>query len=524
MMAPVKVPERFNAADFFLDRHAREGRGGRTAFRYGGRAITYTEITLRASRFGNSLLGKGIEIEQRVLLALPDCPEFAEAFWGAMKIGAVPVPVSDGLAAEDYAFLLNDSRARAVVAAPVAAREILAVRERCPRLVAVIAVGRTPRGAVGYERLLERASPELGAADTSADDTALWLYTSGTTGRPKAAVHLHHDLLCAAELVGCGVFGIGPDDLIFSVSKLYFAFGLGNSLYFPALPGAASLLVPERPDPTRIFELIQAERPSVLFTVPTVYTRLLQVESAERRFDLSSLRLCVSSGEALPVALFHAWKSRFGHELLDVVGSTEALHDFIANRPGHVRPGSSGQVIPGFEARLVDDEGRPVVTGGVGQLLIKGDSTAPGYWNRHERTKATMLGEWLRTGDMFYADTDGYFYFCGRADDMLKVGGMWVSPAEVEACLMEHPAVLEAAVIGRRDGDGLTRPHAFCVLKEGAAAGDAVADDIRALVKKRLAGYKAPRWVDFVADLPKTATGKIQRFRLRAADEKAGGR
>ena len=524
MMASVQIPERFNAADFFLDRHAREGRGERTVFRYRGRAITYTEIALRASRFGNSLLGKGVEIEQRVLLALPDCPEFAEAFWGAMKIGAVPVPVSDGLAAEDYAFLLNDSRARAVVAGAGAAREILAVRERCPRLVAVIAVGRTPRGALGYERLLERASPELGAADTSADDTALWLYTSGTTGRPKAAVHLHHDLLCAAELVGRGVFGIGPDDLIFSVSKLYFAFGLGNSLYFPALPGAASLLVPERPDPTRIFELIQAERPTVLFTVPTVYTRLLQVESAERRFDLSSLRLCVSSGEALPAALFHAWKSRFGHELLDVVGSTEALHDFIANRPGHVRPGSSGQVISGFEARLVDDEGRPVVTGGVGQLLIKGDSTAPGYWNRHERTKATMLGEWLRTGDMFYADTDGYFYFCGRADDMLKVGGMWVSPAEVEACLMEHPAVLEAAVIGRRDGDGLTRPQAFCVLKEGAAAGGAVADELRALVKKRLAGYKAPRWVDFVADLPKTATGKIQRFRLRAADEKAGGR
>ena len=524
MTAPVQVPERFNAADFFLDRHVREGRGGRTAFRYGGRAITYTEIALRASRFGNSLLGKGVEIEQRVLLALADCPEFAETFWGAMKIGAVPVPVSDGLAAEDYAFLLNDSRARAVVAGAGAAREILAVRERCPRLAAVIAVGRTPRGALGYERLLERASPELGAADTSADDTALWLYTSGTTGRPKAAVHLHHDLLCAAELVGRGVFGIGPDDLIFSVSKLYFAFGLGNSLYFPALAGAASLLVPERPDPTRIFELIQAERPSVLFTVPTVYTRLLQVESAERRFDLSSLRLCVSSGEALPAALFYAWKSRFGHELLDVVGSTEALHDFIANRPGRVRPGSSGELIPGFEARLVDDEDRPVLPGSVGQLLIKGDSTAPGYWNRHERTRATMLGEWLRTGDMFYQDTDGYFYFCGRADDMLKVGGMWVSPAEVEACLMEHPAVLEAAIIGRRDGDGLTRPHAFCVLKEGAAAGDAVADELRALVKKRLAGYKAPRWVDFVADLPKTATDKIQRFRLRGADEKAGGR
>jgi acyl-coenzyme A synthetase/AMP-(fatty) acid ligase len=246
-----------------------------------------------------------------------------------------------------------------------------------------------------------------------------------------------------------------------------------------------------------------------------VYRRLLGVEEAERRFDLSSLRLCVSSGEALPVGLFHAWKSRFGHELLDVVGSTEALHDFIANRPGEVRPGSSGRIIPGYEARLVDDEGRPAAPGMIGQLLIKGDSTAPYYWNRHERTKATMLGEWLRTGDMFYQDTDGYFFFCGRTDDMLKVGGMWVSPVEVESALAEHPAVLEAAVIGRGDTDGLVKPHAFCVLRDGVAGTETLATELRDGVRKRLAGYKSPRWVDFVPQLPKTATGKIQRFLLR---------
>ncbi len=518
MTVPIEVPERFNAAAFFLDRHLHEGRGGRTAFRYAGRNVTYQEIGLRANRFGNSLLARGIEIEQRVLLVLPDCPEFAEAFWGAIKIGAVPVPVSDMLHAEEYAFLLNDSRARAVVVSDAVAPEILPVRQRCPWLDSVIVVGRARRGAIGYERLLERASPELAAADTSRDDVALWGYTSGSTGRPKAAVHLHHDLVCSADLVGQGIFGIGPDDLIFSVSKLHFAFGLGNSLYFTARVGAAALLVPERPDPVRIFELIQAERPTLLFAVATVYARLLQVEGAERRFDLSSLRLCVSSGEALPPAVFHAWKSRFDQELLDVVGSTEALHDFIANRPGQVRPGSSGQIIPGYEARLVDDEGRPVAPGIVGHLLIKGDSTAPCYWNRHERTKATMLGEWLRTGDMLYQDTDGYFYFCGRSDDMLKVGGLWVAPAEVEAGLMEHPAVVEAAVIGREDSDGLTRPHAFCVLKDGVAASDELAGELRELVKRRLAGYKAPRWVDFVADLPKTPTGKIQRFRLRSGN------
>ncbi|HEV8438223.1 MAG TPA: benzoate-CoA ligase family protein [Methylomirabilota bacterium] len=518
MTATVDVPERFNAAAFFVDRHLREGQGGRTAFRYAGRRVTYQEIGERANRFGNALRSRGVDIEHRVLLALPDRPEFAEAFWGAIKIGAVPVPVSDALRADEYEFLLNDSRARAVVAGESAAPQILEARPRCPWLSTVFVVGRARRGALAYERVLERAAPDLAPADTSRDDVALWGYTSGSTGKPKAAVHLQHDLVYSAELVGQGIFGIGPDDLVFSVSKLHFAFGLGNTLYFPARVGAASLLVPERLDPLRIFELIHTERPTLLFTVPTVYARLLQVEGAEQRFDLSSLRLSISSGEALPPALFHAWKSRFGQELLDVVGSTEALHDFIANRPGQARAGSSGQLIPGYEARLIDDDGRPVAPGMVGQLLIKGDSTAPFYWNRHETTKKTMLGDWLRTGDMFYQDSDGYFYFCGRVDDMLKVGGAWVSPAEVEACLVEHPAVLEAAVIGRRDGDGLTKPQAFCVLKDGAVAGEALGAELRELVKRRLAGYKSPRWVEFVADLPKTTTGKIQRFRLRRGD------
>ena len=515
MTAAIEVPERFNAAAHFLDRHVAEGRGGRTAFRFDGRAVTYGAIALRANRLGNALRSRGVQMEQRVLLALPDRPEFAEAFWGAMKIGAVPVPVSESLPAEELAFLLADSRARAVVASETAAAAILPVRSRCPALEAVIAVGGRRRAALEYERLLERASPELEPAETSRDDVALWGYTSGSTGRPKAAVHLHHDLVHSAELVGRGIFGIGPDDLIFSASKLHFAFGLGNSLYFPALVGAASLLVPERLEAERIFELIEAERPTVLFAVATVYRRLLQVAEAERRFDCSSLRLCVSSGEALPPALFHGWKSRFGHELLDVLGSTEALHDYIANRPGEARPGSSGRIVPGYEARLVDDAGRPVAPGMVGQLLIKGDSTAPCYWNRHERTKATMLGEWLRTGDMFYADTDGYYYFCGRADDMLKVGGMWVSPTEVEACLGEHAAIAEVAVIGRGDADGLTKPHAYCVLREGVADTDALAAELRESVRARLGGYKSPRWIDFVAELPRTATGKIQRFALR---------
>jgi benzoate-CoA ligase family protein len=364
------------------------------------------------------------------------------------------------------------------------------------------------------------APASLPAAATVREDMAYWGYTSGSTGRPKAAVHSHKDFLAAADLVGVGVFGLTEDDLVFSASKMYFAFGLGNSLYFPARVGAASVLVADRLTPERAFEVIAVERPTVFFAVATLYARMLEVPAAERRFDLSSLRLCVSSGEALPVPVFDAWRERFGHDLVDVVGSTEALHDFIANRPGAVRRGSAGQVVPGFEARLVDDAGAPVPAGSVGHLLIKGETLAPYYWNRLERTRATMLGEWARTGDMFSRDADGYFYFAGRADDMLKVSGQWVSPAEVEALLVEHPGVVEAGVVGVPADDGLVHPHAAVVLTSShrpasPTEADALAAELRAWVKGRAAGYKVPRTIEFVDDLPKTATGKIQRFKLR---------
>lgn len=506
----------FNAAAFFVDRHLAEGRGDRTVFRYQGRRISYAELAERVNRFGNALGELGVEIENRVLLILPDCPEFAEVFWGAIKIGAVPVPVNPWLKGPDYAFLLEDSRAKVAVVGAEAAGQIIPLRDQCRFLRHIVVTGRSERGIEAYEELLARGGPSLEPAETTREDVALWGYTSGSTGKPKATIHLHGDLVHAADLVGNQIFGIAHDDLTFSASKLFFAYGLGNSLYFPARVGAASVLVPERIDPESAFEMIAKERPTVFFAVATLYARMLQVEDAERRYDLSSLRLCVSSGEALPPAVFYAWKSRFGHELLDVVGSTEALHDFIANRPGQIRPGSSGKVIPGFEAKLVDDHGSPVMPGNVGHLLIKAPTAALYYWKRRAQTRATMLGEWLRTGDMFYEDTDGYFYFCGRSDDMLKVGGMWVSPVEVEGVMLEHPAVLEVGVIGRLDADGLTKPHAFVVLKPDHAPSDRLAGEIREFVKNRLSDYKAPRWVEFVSDLPKTPTGKIQRFRLRS--------
>jgi benzoate-CoA ligase len=510
------LPESFNAATFFVDRHLAEGRGGRTAFRFRGRSITYGEVAESADRCGSALAALGVEMEQRVLIVLDDTPAFAAAFWGTAKLGAVTVPVNPLMTAAEYEFLLNDSRARvAIVEASVAAR-LLAVRSRCPGLRSVIvAGGPAPPGTLAFDELLAGAKPSLEAARTFREDIVYWGYTSGSTGGPKAAVHSHKDFVAAADLVGVGVFGLGPDDLVFSASKLFFAFGLGNSLYFPARVGAASVLVPERLDAERAFEVIAAERPTVFFTVPTLFARMLAVDEAERRWDVSSLRYCVSSGEALPPAIFDAWAERFGLELVEVVGSTEALHDFIANRPGEARRGASGRLVPGFDARLVDDAGAPVPTGAVGHLLIKGETTAPYYWNRLDRTRASMQGEWLRTGDMFSRDEDGFFHFAGRSDDMLKVAGMWVSPSEVEARLVEHPAVLEAAVVGAPAPDGLTRPHAFVVLKAGWTPSEPLAATLMEFVRAH-GGHRTPAAVTFVDDLPKTATGKVQRFRLRS--------
>ncbi|MBI3826706.1 MAG: benzoate-CoA ligase family protein [Candidatus Rokubacteria bacterium] len=498
-----------NIAEVFVDRHLAEGRGARTAFRFAGRAVTYTTLADQVNRCGNALRERGVGRGDRVLLALEDSPAFAAAFWGTARIGAVAVPVNTLMTTAEYEFLLDDSGATAAVVEPGIAEPLRAVAGRCPALRSLLATG----GA--FEGALAQASPALDPAPTSAGDVAYWAYTSGSTGAPKGALHTHDHCVAAADRVGVEVFGVGPDDLCFSASKCSFSFGLGNTLLFPARVGAASVLEPERLTAERAFEVIARERPTVFFAVATLYARMLQVEDAAGRWDLSSLRLCVSSGEALPPALFDAWRARFGLELTDVIGSTEALHDFIANRPGQARRGSTGRLVPGFEARIVHDDGQPVPPGAAGHLLIKGPTTAPSYWNRPERTAATMLGQWLRTGDMFRQDAEGWFYFEGRSDDMLKVAGQWVSPAEVEARLVEHPAVVEAAVVARQDASGLLRPHAFVVLHQETAGTAALAAALTTFVRERLAGYKVPATIDVVAELPKTATGKIQRYRLR---------
>ena len=508
----LQLPDIYNAATTFVDENVAQGRGKKVAIYYEDRRFTYQEVYERVNQTGNALRDLGLEVEQRVLLVLPDCPEFAFSFFGAIKIGAVPIPTNPWMKSADYEYLLRDSRARALIVHESSLPEIEPVRDRSRYLRHVIVVGRPKGRALAYDSLVSKASATLEAEPTSKDDVVMWNYTSGSTGFPKGAVHLQHDMITITDLFVKPVLGMTEEDICFSASKLFFSYGLGNSLYFPFRFGACTVLWPERPDPEKILQVIEKHRPTFFFSVPTLYARLLRVE---KRYDLGSLRICLSSGEPLPPALFHQWKEKFGQELLDVVGSTEATHDFLANRPGRAKPGSSGEVTPAFEAKIVDDEGREVPTGQVGNLLVKGDANAPYYWNKHEQTKRIMQGEWLKTGDTYYRDEEGYYWYCGRSDDMLKVGGLWVSPIEIENTLMEHPAVLEAAAVGHPDNDGLIKPKAYVLLKSEYPSSDRLKEELQSLVKTRLDPYKYPRWIEFVDELPKTVTGKIQRFRLR---------
>jgi benzoate-CoA ligase len=363
-----------------------------------------------------------------------------------------------------------------------------------------------------FADLLARGSATLDAEPTSRDAPAFWLYSSGSTGAPKGCVHLHHDMVICAELFAKGVLGIREDDRCFSVAKLFFAYGLGNALYFPLAVGATSILWPGAPTPANVYAVVDEHQPTLLFSVPTGYGMLLAHPGT---FGLSTVRLAVSAGEALPPALYERFKQRFGVDIIDGIGSTEALHMFISNRPDAIRPGSSGLIVPGYEARVLDDERQPVEHGDIGNLWVKGDSVCACYWNQHDKTKATIEGDWIRTGDKYTQDADGFFWFAGRSDDMLKVGGLWVSPVEVENALVAHEAVQECGVVGCEDHDTLVKPVAFVVLKAGVEGTAALAGELQQFVRSRLAEYKRPRWVEFVPELPKTATGKIQRFKLR---------
>lgn len=517
----VVIPDQFNAATAFLDRNLAEGRGTKTAVYFEGNAYTYAQIAELANRVGNALLDLGVDMEQRVALLLLDSPQFAAGFFGAIKIGAVPVPLNTTLRPNDYVYMLNDSRARVLLIHSVVWSQIQQILPELKYVRHIVVVGLEQNGTKDtatlhdFEKWTQKASAELQAAATTKDDSAFWLYSSGSTGFPKGCVHLQHDMTYCTEFYAKPILGIREEDITFSAAKLFFAYGLGNNLYFPFAVGASAVHYPERPLPEDMFKVVQQYRPSIFFGVPTLYAGMLALPDAEKRFDFSSVRICVSAGEALPADILRRWKEKFNVDILDGIGSTEILHIFISNRIGQIKPGSSGKLVPGYEALITDESGHAVKQGEIGNLLIRGDSTAAYYWNKHEKTKDIINGHWIHTGDKYYEDDESFLWYCGRSDDMLKVGGQWVSPVEVEGALIAHPSVLEAAVVGAMDADELVKPKAYIVLNQGYEASEAMANELKTFVKGRLASFKYPRWIEFVPELPKTATGKIQRFKLR---------
>ena len=519
----IRYPAVFNAAAHFVDRHLDEGRGGKAAvvFDDSGEAVRYGQLAERVNRGGNLLRALAGEPGGRLLMVVKDCPEFFYIFWGAIKAGLIPVPLNTLLRAGDYRHIIADSACAGLVYSPEYRGEVaaaLAGAAHQPDFVLCT------EGPSSFAELMPESSAVLSPYPASPDAECFWLYSSGSTGRPKAAVHRHRDLVATCVHYATDTLGVTADDVCFSAAKLFFAYGLGNAMTFPLWAGATAVLSGRRPTPEMTFEVMERRRPTLFFGVPTLYAAQLRAleECPERREALASLRCCVSAGEALPADLFRRWREQTGTLILDGIGSTEALHIFISNTAADYRPGASGRPVPGYEARILDDAGQPVTPpsggkdGETGRLFIRGDSTAVRYWNDPERTAATMTaGGWLNTGDTYYQDAEGYYVYCGRSDDMLKVGGIWCSPAEIEGRLIEHPKVLEAAVVGRADADGLVKPAAFVALKDAADADDALAAELLAHCQSGLARYKYPRWVNFVTDLPKTATGKVQRYRLR---------
>lgn len=512
MTIEMNLPEVFNAADYFVDRNLREGRADKVAVICEDRKLTYAEVAAGVNRVGNALSGAGIRMEDRVALLLLDTDIYPQAFFGAIKIGAVPICLNTLMRPKDYLYYLNDSRARVLMVDASLLPLIGEIRGKLLFLEKLVVVHGNAAGEdITFDAFTAGQSEELAAAPTGPDDTCFWLYSSGSTGQPKGTVHLQHDMVYSTESYAKQVLKIREDDVCFSAAKLFFAYGLGNGLYFPFGVGATTVYMPDRPTPQAVFKTIVRQNPTIYFGVPTLFGSMLTEPG-----ELGRVRICVSAGEALPPEILKRWRERFGVQILDGIGSTEICHIFISNREDAVRPGSTGKLVPGYEARIVDEGFNDVADGDMGTLLIKGDSIAACYWNKHEKTKKTMLGDWINTDDKFFRDKDGYFFYVGRSNDMLKVGGIWVSPIEVEACLMEHKAVKECAVVGWPDEENLIKPKAFVVLHSGAAPTPLLEKELKNHVKTALAHYKYPRWVEFVDDLPKTATGKIKRFMLNS--------
>ena len=503
----------FNVAVHMIDRHIHEGRADKTAYITERETVSYGQLAERVNRCGSALLDAGIPPGGRMLMIVKDCPEFVYLYYGAIKAGIIPVPINTLLRAADYEYMIDDSECSALIYSPELEGEVgpaLSAASRTPPFVALT------EGDGGLGNMIAAASDALAPHPSDAMSDCFWLYSSGSTGRPKGTDHRQRDLLVNAVLYAQPVLQITEDDIMFSAAKLFFAYGLANSMNFPLMYGASTVLSDERPTPEMTFRIIEKHRPTIYYGVPTLYAAQCRGLETEKP-DLSSLRVCVSAGEPLPAPIFNRWKDAVGIPPLDGIGSTEAVHIFITNRLEDAKPGTSGKVLPGYEARIVGDDGQDVPPGEVGRLLVRGPSMAAYYWNQPERTAQTMLGDdWVNTGDTYTQDEEGYYVYNGRSDDMIKVGGIWCSPIEIESRLIEHPAVLEAGVVGREDDDGLVKPEAHIILKEAGDGNDGLAAELLEHCKDGLARYKYPRWFNFVEELPKTATGKIQRFKLRA--------
>jgi benzoate-CoA ligase family protein len=494
-------------ADYFLYHNVEEGRENKVCLYFEDRSWTYGEVARLSNQTGNALRDVGLEIEDRVLLVLPDCPEFVWTWFGAARIGAVITMVNPLLPAADYEYYLDYTRARVAVVHQSVSAVFAEAARNAKYLKKVLVVGEN------FDEYVKGAPTECTPADTRRDDIAIWLFTSGSTGHPKGAVHLQHDLPFNTEVFAKATMGVSGDDLTVSVPKLFFGYATGTNLLFPFAVGGATALFSERSTAEKMFEVIKRYRPTILTTVPTMINSMLNVPGASRD-DLLSLRFCYSAGEALPIELYERWMNAFGVDICDGIGSAEMFHIYITNRPGDVKPGSLGRIVEGYEAKIVDADGTEVPTGEMGTLRIKGDSAALCYWNAHEKSKETFAGDWCTSGDQFHVDEDGYYWYHGRTDDMLKVSGVYVAPAEIENCLLQHEAVLECAVVGH-EAEGLVKPKAFIVAREGFETTDQLAEEIKQFVKTRIAIYKYPRWIEFVASLPKNDRGKIDRKKLK---------
>jgi 4-hydroxybenzoate-CoA ligase len=516
----------FNAADYFIDRNIRQGRGNKVAVYTDFRNYTYNDIQKMLNKTANGLRELGIDVGDRVMILMLDVPQFYAMFWGAIKIGAVPIPINTMLTSDDYEYYLNDSRSKLLVVSQPLVPLINDIKGDLLYLRDIIVIDEKQGAFPPFKQMYRHAPQTIKTEFTTRDDVGLWLYSSGSTGAPKGAIHSQNDMVAASDGFGKGVLNLTEDDILYSSARLFFAYGLGNSNYLPFGAGASVVLDPNPPKPQNVFECVQKYRPTVYFGIPTLYGQMLEYKEKQDKekgtkpdpngdHEFKSVRICTSAGEALPPDIYSRWKERFCIDIIDGIGTTEMLHIFISNRPGEVRPGSTGKPVPGYELKLVDENNQDVPEGEIGMLLVKGGSAAQQYWRKREKTLATMQGEWINTGDKYYVDKEGYYWCAGRGDDMLKVGGIWVSPVEVENCIMEHPAVLEVAVTAKNDEKNLVKPKAWVVLKEGQKPSKELEKEIQQWVLDKMAKYKYPRWVEFIKELPKSATGKIQRFKLR---------